>query len=76
MIIKTKFELEQEVWTMQCNKPIKLIVDTIQIFICLDGNKNLTCNIEYTCLYNNCADKFREDEIYATKEDLKNSLFG
>ncbi len=75
MTIKTKFEPEQEVWAMQNNKPIKLIVDTIHTFIYLDKYKNLICDIIYTCLIDNYAYRFKENEIYATKEDLKNSLF-
>lgn len=60
---------------MQDNKPIKLFVHSISIGVGLNFNKEITYGMIYNLANGNCGDKFKEDEIYATKEDLKNSLF-
>lgn len=75
MIIKTKFEPGQEVWVMQDNKPIKLTIKHINIFANLNISKQIIYEITYILTNTAFGDKFRENEIYTTKEDLKNSLF-
>lgn len=75
MIIKTKFEPGQEVWIMQDNKPIKLFVYSINIIASLDFDKKITYGIIYNLADGCFRSKFKENEIYATKEDLKNSIF-
>lgn len=75
MIIKTKFEPGQEVWVMQDNKPIKLTIKCINISANLNISNQIIYEITYILTNTAFGDKFREDEIHATKEDLKNSLF-
>ena len=75
MIIKTKFEPRQEVWVMQDNKPIKLFVHSININIGLNFNKEIIYEKIYNLANGRFVGKLKENEIYATKEDLKNSLF-
>ena len=75
MIIENKFEPRQEVWVMQNNKPIKLFVDSININIGLDSDKKIKYGITYNLFNGSFGGRFKENEIYATKEDLKNSIF-
>lgn len=74
MTIKTKFEPGQEVWIMEDNKPIKVSIRYINIIAVIDIFNKITYEATYT-LNNRNLNKFKEYEIYATKEDLKNSLF-
>ena len=75
MIIKTKFEPGQEVWEMQDNKPINLFVNSINILAGLNFNKEITYEIIYNATNGCFGGKFKQKELYETKEDLKNSLF-
>ena len=76
MIIETKFNPGQEVWVIKDNKPINLFIDSINIIAGLDFNKQITYTKIYNLANGHFGGKFEENEIYVTKEDLKNSLFG
>ncbi len=75
MLIKTKFELGQEVWVMMNNRPIKLFIHIIKITAGLNNDKKVIYGIEYNLGNGSQGGNFREDAIHATKEDLKNSIF-
>ena len=75
MIIEIKYNPGQEVWVMKDNKPLKLFVHTIAINAGINNDKKITYGILYNLANGLQGGKFKEDDIYATKEDLKNSIF-
>lgn len=76
MNIKTKYNPGDEVWTMIENKPQCLIVNTIFIIASLSNDKEIKYGIKYNCSLSYLGGNYVEKELFATKEDLKNYLFG
>lgn len=75
MKINTKYNPGQEVWIMKDNKPLKLFVHAIRIVVGLNNDKKIVYGISYNLANGSEGGDFDENEIYATKEDLKNSIF-
>ena len=76
MNIKTKYNPGDKVWTMIKNKPEFLIVNTISIVASLDYDKNIIYGTTYNCSLGCLGGDYAEKELFGTKEDLKNYLFG
>lgn len=75
MIINTKYNPGQEVWIMRDNKPLKLFIHAIRIIAGINNDKKIVYGILYNLANGSEGGDFEENEIYATKEDLKNSIF-
>lgn len=75
MNIKTKFNPGQEVWVMYKNKPLNLFVYSIHIVIALNDDKQEISGITYNCVNGAYGGSFKENQIYNSKEELKNELF-
>lgn len=72
--IHFKFVPEQMVWIMYNNKPIEAKINAIAITI---EHHSLPAKIEYTLeMPGATGTKICEDKIFATKEELKQSIFG
>lgn len=76
MNIKTKYNPGDKIWIMIRNKPQYLIVNTISIVVGLGFDKEIGYNIKYNCSLGFLGGDYEEKELFATKEDLKNYLFG
>lgn len=76
MNIKTKYKPGDKVWVMIKNKPQYLIVNSISIIVSLNFNKEIGYYINYNCSLGCLGGNYEEKELFATKEDLKNYLFG
>ena len=71
MTLETKYNPGEEVWVIRNNKPVKLIIKSIKIIA--NGD---TYKISYNLTDGYMCGDFNEDVICATKEDLKDKLFG
>lgn len=76
MNIKTKYNPGDKVWVMIQNKPEYLIVNAISIVANLTFDNEIKYNIKYNCFLGRFGGNYEEKELFATKEDLKNYLFG
>ena len=74
--INLPFDLGQKVWTLSDeNKAIEIVSRDITISIC----ENETCsytNYYSKPVYENGGICRKESQLFATREDLKNSIFG
>ena len=52
------------------------IVNSISIIVSLNFNKEIGYYINYNCSLGCLGGNYEEKELFATKEDLKNYLFG
>lgn len=75
MTINTKYNPGQEVWIMKNNKALKLFVHAITIVASMNNDKKIVYGILYNLANGSEGGNFDENNIYATKEDLKNSIF-
>lgn len=72
--IQYKFVTQQVVWVMYENRPIEAVVDSVKISI---EHHSTPAKIEYgISMKNGHGATFREESIFATKEELKKSIFG
>ena len=72
--IRFKYVPEQMVWIMYNNRPVEAKVTAIAITI---EHHSLPARIEYTLeMPGAMGTKMGEDKIFATKEELKESIFG
>lgn len=72
MEIKTKFDLGQKVFFLQNNKVNCLQIDCISIRVISLARYNKEIAISYQL--NGLTDLFDEENLFATKEELLNSL--
>lgn len=72
MIINPKFNIGDKVWAMVDNMPEELIIYGIDVRI-RNSKDNYTIYIFY-CI-SETSNRYPEHSVFATKEDLKNSLF-
>ena len=75
MDIKTKYNPGQEVWLMRENKPYKMIITSVQITATLEPNKNITHDIIYHVCNGYVGGNYTEGKLFASKEELRDSLF-
>lgn len=66
MVVQTKFNVGDKAWFMLENKPNCVDITGLNISIYESGN----VEIEYTLHY----DKLKEENLFATKEELLKSL--
>ena len=72
--IHFKFVPRQHVWVMYENRPVEAVVDLVEISI---KNHYLPARIEYIIsMQNGHGARYCEESIFATKEELKESIFG
>lgn len=72
--IHIKFVPQQPVWVMCDNRPIEAVIEAVKISI---EHHSLPAKIEYkVSLANGNGATYREDFVFATKEELKKSIFG
>jgi len=71
MIIETKFNKKDTVWTMKDNKAVNGIVDEIHVAVTNNGVYILYV-LKGTMI--KLGHKHEERELYANKQDLLNSL--
>ena len=72
--IHYKFVPKQRVWVMYENRPIEAVVNSVKISI---EHHSLPTKIEYTIsMENGHGATYGEEHIFATKEELKESIFG
>ena len=72
--IHFKFVPQQTVWVMCDNRPVEAVVNSVKISI---EKHSLTAKIEYgISLGCGRGATYREESIFATKEELKESIFG
>ena len=72
--IHFKFEPKQTVWLMYENRPVEAVVNSVQILI---ERYSSPVKIEYVVLMKNGHGTTRREEfVFATKEELKKSIFG
>lgn len=72
--IHFKFVPQQPVWIMYENRPIEAVVSAVKISI---EHHSLPAKIEYSIVMENGHGAMRpEESIFATKEELKESIFG
>lgn len=74
MDIKTKFTPDDKCWVMNENRPVEAVVISVKISI---EHRSLPARIECMISIGNkrvvtCGEEF----IFATKEELKKSIFG
>lgn len=72
MIINAKFNIGDKVWAMVDNRPEELIIYGININI-RKSKDDYTIHIFY-CI-SETSNKYPEHSLFATKDELKNSLF-
>lgn len=69
-----KFVPQQPVWVMYENRPVEAVVNSVKISI---EHHSLPAKIEYGISMQNIGIvTYREESIFATKEELKESIFG
>ena len=72
--IHFKFLPQQNVWVMYENRPGEAVVSAVKILI---EHHSLPAKIEYSLVMKNGhGAKYPEESIFATKEELKESIFG
>lgn len=72
--IHFKFVPQQPVWVMYENRPVEAVVNSVKISI---EHHSMPAKIEYSVSMKNGHDAtYREESIFATKEELKESIFG
>ena len=72
--IHFKFVPQQPVWVMYENRPVEAVVTAVKISI---EHHSLPAKIEYGIdMKNGHAATYREKLVFATKEELKESIFG
>ena len=64
MTIETKFNIGEEVWVLFLGKPFKS-----KVYQYIGGEEKL-----YRCAFFLQSSVYREDELFATKEELLDSL--
>ena len=77
MEIRTKFKPGDPVWYMKNNKPLRMSIDRIRIFSGYEDGV-LYVRVQYTFdSFDAVNEKFYdESDLFATKEELKESIFG
>lgn len=69
-----KFLPNESVWVMYENRPVEAVVESVKISI---EHRSIPAKIEYgISMKNGNGTTFREESIFATKEELKESIFG
>lgn len=72
--IHFKFVPQQPVWVMYENRPVEAVVNSVKISI---EHHSMPAKIEYGVSIQNVGGAmYREESIFATKEELKESIFG
>ena len=72
--VQIKYEPGNIVWAMYDNKPLAVAVNVIRVVVGHDvSKKHIVADIKYTC--DNGRD-FCEEQLAATKEELKEKVFG
>lgn len=72
--IHIKFVLKQTVWVMYENRPVEAVVNSVKISI---EHHTMPAKIEYgISMKNGHSATYGEKSIFATKEELKGSIFG
>lgn len=72
--IHFKFVPKQPVWVMYGNRPVEAVVNSVKISI---EHHSMPAEIEYGISIPNVGvATYSEESIYATKEELKESIFG
>ena len=72
--IHFKFVPQQTVWLMFANRPVEAVVNSVKISI---EHHSSPAKIEYgISMKNGNGATYREESIFATKEELKKSIFG
>lgn len=72
--IHFKFVPQQPVWVMYENKPVEAVVNSVKISI---EHHSLPAKIEYgISMKSGKGATFSEKCLFATKEELKESIFG
>jgi len=72
--IHFKFVPQQQVWVMYENRPVEAVVNAIKISI---EHHSLPAKIIYDiAMENGHGATYSEESIFATKEELKESIFG
>lgn len=72
--IHFKFVPQQTVWVMYENRPVEAEVISVRISI---EHHSLPTKIEYGIMTKNgLGAKYSEESIFATREELKQSIFG
>ena len=72
--IHFKYVPQQPVWVMYENRPIEAVVNSVKISI---EQHSLPARIEYgISMKNGHGATYGEEFLFATKEELKESIFG
>lgn len=71
MVIKTKYNIGDEVWVMYDNKPSKRAVDFIEIIVASTTSKGF---IQYGLKMEGVVERMTEKYLFSTKEELLKSL--
>ena len=77
MEIQTKFKPGDPVWYMKNNKPLQRSINRIRIFSGYEDG-GIYVRVQYTFdSFDAVSEKFYdESDLFATKEELKESIFG
>lgn len=74
MVAKTKYEIDEEIWVMYNNQPVKTKIALINIYVSkkldMEGIKT---EIKYL-LYERNIGAVEEEKAFRTKEELVNSF--
>lgn len=72
--IHFKFVPKQSVWVMYENRPVEAVVSSVKISI---EHHSLPAKISYSiAMKNGHGATYSEKSVFATKEELKESIFG
>lgn len=73
-IINIKFLPQQSVWVMYNNRPVEAVVNSVKISI---EHYSMPVKIEYgISMENGHGATYSEESVFATREELKESIFG
>lgn len=74
MEVKTKFNLGDEVWTMENNKAVSGSIKELTINICINGKITIKYTIKVLWKSQIWDTTRYEEELFPTKEELLKSL--
>lgn len=76
MNIETKFNIGDEVWIMKDNKPFSFKINQISVNITTNQNYHNPLDIQIKYSKEHVIDWIYEGKCFATKEELKQAIFG
>lgn len=71
-----KFKPGSFVWVMIDNEPCELTVEKIKICVTLNYDGDVVIFKTYSCSRGHLGGKYGEADLYGSKEELKQAIFG